>query len=145
MKDTEESKATIELGMSKIDSHTFYIGRLGIRIHDEKSGQSNFTSSSSAYAENFDGYIFLAGFTPTPKTVFDYTDVCELFAKTVGQDMKRYGITAYEFETGNPDTGMIFDEKIKLFAYFHGVGASMDPIPDDGIELFKKTLEDYLK
>ena len=143
MTDTEESKATIELGMSEIDHYTFYVGRVVMRIHDKISGMS-FCSSTSAYAENFHGCMYIAGFTPTPKKVFDYTEVCELFAKDVGQSMKRYGIKAYKLETGIPDTGIVFDEKMGLFSFLRGVGASMNPIPNYGVELFKKTLEECL-
>ncbi len=145
MKNTKESKVSIELGGTAIGPHKFYVGFLGMILYREGEDNPHFRHSYSAYAEDFGGYICLTGFDIKPETVFDYMQVCEHFARTVGQNMKRYGVTVYELETGSPDTGIIFDESIGLFAYWCTDGTKMDPIPDDGIELFKRTLEECLR
>ncbi len=148
MTDTKESKVNIELGrITKTEypcSPTFYIGFSGMILYQDGKESPESRHSYTAYAEDFFESIYLAGFGCTPQAVFDYMEVCEDYARRVGQEMKRLGVKAYELKNGSSDTGIVFDERIDQFAYFRTDGAKMDPIPNDGIELFKKTLEECL-
>ena len=144
MGETRNSKASIELGKTVIDPHTFYIGFLGMILYREGGDSPYFQHSYSAYAEDFDGLICLTGLGVESERVFDYMQVCERFARSVGREMKRFGVTSYEIVTGSSDTGIVFDSRFGGYVYLGGVGAKMDPIPERGIEWFKKTLEECL-
>lgn len=145
MTNIKESKAKIGLGRAVVDYSTFYIGFLGMILYRDGRDSPVFSHSYTAYADNLFPPIYLAGFDIVPGIVFDYMQACEKYARYVGQEMKRYGIAAYELKNGSPDTGIVFDESIGRFAYLRTDGAKMDPIPDDGIERFKKTLEECLQ
>ena len=144
MGETRNSKASIKLSKTVIDPHTFYIGFLGMILYREGGDSPYFQHSYSAYAEDFDGLICLTGLGVESERVFDYMQVCERFARSVGREMKRFGVTSYEIVTGSSDTGIVFDSRFGGYAYLGGVGAKMDTIPERGIEWFKKTLEEYL-
>ncbi len=147
MTDTKKSKVDIKLGrITKTEypcSPTFYVGCLGMTVYRDGK-EPEFRNFYTAYAKDFFESIYLAGFGIAPQAVFDYMEVCEDYARRVGQEMKRFGVKAYELKNGSQDTGIIFDESIDQFAYLRTDGAKMDPIPDDGINLFKKTLEECL-
>ncbi len=155
MTDTKKSKVDIELGRITKTEYpcspsfclfpTFYIGFFGMSIYQDGK-EPEFRSYYTAYAKDFIEFepIYLAGFGIVPQVVFDYMQVCEDYARRVGRQMRRHGVTTYELKNGSPDTGIVFDESLDKFAYLRTDGAKMDPIPNDGIELFRKTLEECL-